>query len=144
MLRLIKIREVQLGFIIFFVAFISLFFSGADVNMSVSYGIIIIVLSVILNIFIIQVFLILMTPRKNKLKKMRDNHYYDKVFDVIFMFIYFAIVTLMIALIADALGNERAYNILLISMFMTSFYNLLVSTMICVNYIRLSEEKDDV
>lgn len=141
MLRLITIREVQLGFIIFIVAFLTLLFSEINVNMGTFYNIIIFVIAMILNIFFIQVLIMLSTPKINKLKKMRDNNYYDRIFNVMFLFIYFAIVTLIIALIADVLGNERSYNILLLSMLMTSLYNLLISTMICVNYIRLSEDK---
>lgn len=141
MLRLITIREVQLGFIIFIVAFLTLLFSEINVNMGTFYNIIIFVIAMILNIFFIQILIMLSTPKINKLKKMRDNNYYDRIFNVMFLFIYFAIVTLIIALIADVLGNERSYNILLLSMLMTSLYNLLISTMICVNYIRLSEDK---
>lgn len=141
MLRLITIREVQLGFIIFIVAFLTLLFSEINVNMGMFYNIIIFVIAIILNILFIQILIMLSTPKINKLKKMRDNNYYDRVFNVMFLFIYFAIVTLIIALIADVLGNERSYNILLLSMLMTSLYNLLISTMICLNYIRLSEDK---
>lgn len=141
MIELIKIKEVHLGFIIFIVAFLSLLLSGTNINMSLSYGLIIIVLSLILNIFMIQVAILLFVPKKNKLKKMQDNNFYNKTFNIIFLFIYFAITTLIIALIADTLDNDRAYNILLISMFMTSLYNLLVSTMFCINYIRLSQDK---
>lgn len=141
MLRLITIREVQLGFIIFIVAFLTLLFSEINVNMGMFYNIIIFVIAIILNILFIQILIMLSTPKINKLKKMRDNNYYDRVFNIMFLFIYFAIVTLIIALIADVLGNERSYNILLLSMLMTSLYNLLISTMICLNYIRLSEDK---
>lgn len=141
MLRLITIREVQLGFIIFIVAFLTLLFSEINVNMDMFYNIIIFVIAIILNILFIQILIMLSTPKINKLKKMRDNNYYDRVFNIMFLFIYFAIVTLIIALIADVLGNERSYNILLLSMLMTSLYNLLISIMICLNYIRLSEDK---
>lgn len=141
MLRLITIREVQLGFIIFIVAFLTLLFSEINVNMGMFYNIIIFVIAIILNILFIQILIMLSTPKINKLKKMRDNNYYDRVFNIMFLFIYFAIVTLIIALIADVLGNERSYNILLLSMLMTSLYNLLISIMICLNYIRLSEDK---
>ena len=141
MLRLITIREVQLGFIIFIVAFLTLLFSEINVNMGMFYNIIIFVIAIILNILFIQILIMLSIPKINKLKKMRDNNYYDRVFNIMFLFIYFVIVTLIIALIADVLGNERSYNILLLSMLMTSLYNLLISTMICFNYIRLSEDK---
>lgn len=141
MLKLITIREVQLGFIIFIVAFLTLLFSEINVNMGMFYNIIIFVIAIILNILFIQILIMLSIPKINKLKKMRDNNYYDRVFNIMFLFIYFVIVTLIIALIADVLGNERSYNILLLSMLMTSLYNLLISTMICFNYIRLSEDK---
>lgn len=141
MLRLITIREVQLGFIIFIVAFLTLLFSEINVNMGMFYNIIIFVIAIILNILFIQILIMLSTPKINKLKKMRDNNYYGRVFNIMFLFIYFSIVTLIIALIANVLGNERSYNILLLSMLMTSLYNLLISTMICLNYIRLSEDK---
>ena len=66
MLKLITIREVQLGFIIFIVAFLTLLFSEINVNMGMFYNTIIFVIAIILNILFIQILIMLSTPKINK------------------------------------------------------------------------------
>lgn len=143
MLYLLKIREIQLGIIIFIVSFLTLLFSEADVNITVTHGVLITVSSVLLITLVLQVNTLLLTPKENRLKILLDSNKYKRLYNVMFFFIYFAIITIIIGLISEALGNDRSYNIFLISMFMTNLYNLLISTMITFNIIKLSETKYD-
>lgn len=143
MLYLLKIREIQLGIIIFIVSFFTLLFSEADVNMTVTHGLLITISSVLLITLVLQVNTLLLTPKENRLKILLDSNKYRRLYNVMFFFIYFTIITIIIGLISEALGNNRSYNILLISMFMTNLYNLLISTMITFNIIKLSETKYD-
>lgn len=141
MLSLFKIREIQLGFIIFIVSFLSLLLSAADVNMNFTHALLITVSSLLLIVLVLQVNTLISVPQKNTLKVLIEHKRYHRLFDMMFFFIYFCIITIIIGLIAEALGNERSYNIFLISMFMTNLYNLLISTMITFNIIKLSEKK---
>lgn len=141
MLSLFKIREIQLGFIIFIVSFLSLLLSAADVNMNFTHALLITVSSLLLIVLVLQVNTLISVPQKNTLKVLIEHKRYHKLFDMMFFFIYFCIITIIIGLTAEALGNERSYNIFLISMFMTNLYNLLISTMITFNIIKLSEKK---
>jgi len=143
MLYLVKIREIQLGVIIFIVSFLTLLFSEADVNMTVTHGLLITISSVLLVTLVLQVNTLLLTPKENRLKILLDSNKYKRLYNVMFFFIYFAIITIIIGLISESLGNNRSYNIFLISMFMTNLYNLLISTMITFNIIKLSETKYD-
>lgn len=141
MLGLFKIREIQLGFIIFIVSFLSLLLSAADVNMNFTHALLITVSSLLLIVLVLQVNTLISVPQKNTLKVLIEHKRYHRLFDMMFFFIYFCIITIIIGLTAEALGNERSYNIFLISMFMTNLYNLLISTMITFNIIKLSEKK---
>lgn len=141
MLSLFKIREIQLGFIIFIVSFLSLLLSAADVNMNFTHALLITVSSLLLIVLVLQVNTLISVPQKNTLKVLIEHKRYHRLFDMMFFFIYFCIITIIIGLTAEALGNERSYNIFLISMFMTNLYNLLISTMIIFNIIKLSEKK---
>lgn len=141
MLSLFKIREIQLGFIIFIVSFLSLLLSAADVNMNFTHALLITVSSLLLIVLVLQVNTLISVPQKNTLKVLIEHKRYHRLFDMMFFFIYFCIITIIIGLTAEALGNERSYNIFLISMFMTNLYNLLISTMITFNIIKLSEKK---
>lgn len=143
MLTLFKIREIQLGFIIFIVSFLSLLLSEADVNMTFTHSLLITISSLLLIVLVLQVNTLISVPQKNTLKVLIENRRYKRLFDMMFFFIYFCIITIIIGLTAEALGNERSYNIFLISMFMTNLYNLLISTMITFNIIKLSEKKYD-
>lgn len=144
MLKLIEVREVQLGFIIFFVAFFTMLFSGADVHMTIAHDIIILMSSVLLITYMIQVVILILVPNINRLKRMRKGNYFQNTHKILFLFIYFNIITLIIGLVAEMIGDARTYNILLLSMFMTTLYNLLISTMMTFNFIRLSVTKDDI
>lgn len=144
MLKLIEVREVQLGFIIFFVAFFTMLLSGADVHMTIAHDIIILISSVLLITYMIQVVILILIPNANRLKRMRKGNYFQNTHKILFFFIYFNIITLIIGLVAEMIGDARTYNILLLSMFMTTLYNLLISTMITFNFIRLSVTKDDI
>ena len=141
MISLFKIREIQLGLIIFFVSFFSLLLSEVDVNMTFTHDLLITVSSVLLIVLVLQVNTLISVPQKNTLKVLIEHKRYHRLFDMMFFFIYFCIITIIIGLTAEALGNERSYNIFLISLFMTNLYNLLISTMITFNIIRLSEKK---
>lgn len=141
MLSLFKIREIQLGFIIFLVSFFSLLLSEADVNMTFTHSLLITVASLLLIVLVLQVNTLVSVPQKNTLKVLIEHKRYHRLFDMMFFFIYFCIITIIIGLTAEAIGNERSYNIFLISMFMTNLYNLLISTMITFNIIKLSEKK---
>ena len=141
MISLFKIREVQLGLIIFLVSFFSLLLSEADVNMTFTHGLLITVSSVLLIVLVLQGNTLISVPRKNTLKILIEQERYHRLFDMMFFFIYFCIITIIIGLTAEAIGNERSYNIFLISMFTTNLYNLLISTMITFNIIKLSEKK---
>lgn len=141
MISLFKIREIQLGLIIFLVSFFSLLLSEADVNMTFTHGLLITVSSVLLIVLVLQVNTLISVPRKNTLKILIEHKRYHRLFDMMFFFIYFCIITIIIGLTAEAIGNERSYNIFLISMFTTNLYNLLISTMITFNIIKLSEKK---
>lgn len=143
MLSLFKIREIQLGFIIFIVSFFSLLLSEVDVNMTFTHSLLITISSLLLIVLVLQVNTLVSVPQKNTLKVLIENRRYKRLFDMMFFFIYFCIITIIIGLTAEALGNERSYNIFLISMFMTNLYNLLISTMITFNIIKLSEKKYD-
>lgn len=141
MIDLFKIREIQLGFIIFLASFFSLLLSEADVNMTFTHSLLITVASLLLIVLVLQVNTLISVPQKNTLKVLIEHKRYHRLFDMMFFFIYFCIITIIIGLIAEAIGNERSYNIFLISMFMTNLYNLLISTMITFNIIKLSEKK---
>lgn len=141
MIDLFKIREIQLGFIIFLASFFSLLLSEADVNMTFTHSLLITVASLLLIVLVLQVNTLVSVPQKNTLKVLIEHKRYHRLFDMMFFFIYFCIITIIIGLIAEAIGNERSYNIFLISMFMTNLYNLLISTMITFNIIKLSEKK---
>ena len=141
MISLFKIREIQLGFIIFLVSFFSLLLSKADANMTFTHSLLITVSSVLLIVLVLQVNTLISVPQKNTLKVLIEHKRYHRLFDMMFFFIYFCIITIIIGLTAEAIGNERSYNIFLISMFMTNLYNLLISTMITFNIIKLSEKK---
>lgn len=138
-----RIKEIQIGLVILVVTFISLLLSDSIINLDFVHGLIIIVSAILLIIFMLQVTTILVIPDQNKVQKMKKSHRYMTTIRMIFFFIYFAIITLIVSLIGEAIG-ERSYNILIISMFMTNLYNLLISTMIIFNLIRLSEKKDDL
>lgn len=141
MIDLFKIREIQLGFIIFLASFFSLLLSEADVNMTFTHSLLITVASLLLIVLVLQVNTLVSVPQKNTLKVLIEHKRYHRLFDMMFFFIYFCIITIIIGLTAEAIGNERSYNIFLISMFMTNLYNLLISTMITFNIIKLSEKK---
>lgn len=141
MIDLFKIREIQLGFIIFLASFFSLLLSEVDVNMTFTHSLLITVASLLLIVLVLQVNTLVSVPQKNTLKVLIEHKRYHRLFDMMFFFIYFCIITIIIGLIAEAIGNERSYNIFLISMFMTNLYNLLISTMITFNIIKLSEKK---
>lgn len=143
MKRMFRIKEIQIGLVILVVTFISLLLSDSIINLDFVHGLIIIVSAVLLIIFMLQVTTILVIPDQNRVQKMKKSHKYMMTIKMIFFFIYFAIITLIVSLIGEAIG-ERSYNILIISMFMTNLYNLLLSTMIIFNLIRLSEKKDDL
>ena len=141
MIDLFKIREVQLGFIIFLASFFSLLLSETNVNMTFTHSLLITIASLLLIVLVLQVNTLVSVPQKNTLKVLIESKRYHRLFDMMFFFIYFCIITIIIGLTAEALGNERSYNIFLISMFMTNRYNLLISTMITFNILRLSEKK---
>lgn len=143
MRRMFRIKEIQIGLVILVVTFISLLLSDSIINLDFVHGLIIIVSAVLLIIFMLQVTTILVIPDQNRVQKMKKSHRYMMTIRMIFFFIYFAIITLIVSLIGEAIG-KRSYNILIISMFMTNLYNLLISTMIIFNLIRLSEKKDDL
>lgn len=144
MLKLVEVREIQIGLIIFFVAFFSLLFSGVSIHMAITHALIIIMLSVLLITYMIQVLILMLVPNVNRLKRMRKSNYFKNTHKILFFFIYFDIITLIIGLFAEAIGDISTYNILLVSMFMTTLYNLLISTMMTFNFIRLSVTKDDI
>lgn len=139
-----RVREIQLGIIILVVSFLSLLFSGSTINLNFVHGLIITVSAILLAIFMLQIATILIVPNQNKILRIKKGTRYMTTIRNIFFFVYFAIVTLIVSLIGEAIGNQRAYNVLIISMFMTNLYNLLISTMIIFNLIRLSEKKDEL
>lgn len=135
-MKLYQIKEVQIGFFVLILSFLLSFFSGINANLANMHLLIIIVISILLIIFLLELNVIIAIPDKFKTKHRR---YFHEINNMTFLFIYFSIISLGIAFIAEALGEDRSYNILLVSMLITNFYNLLVMTQITYSFLDVIE-----
>ena len=127
-MEIYKIRELQLGIIITIVTFILLYFSKADVNMTFTHGLIVTVTSILLGISMINLLIILKIPHVGQLRILyKHDDFFFNVYKQLFFYIYYTLFTIMVGLLAEILGNNRAQNIFLVSTFVTSIYYVLIS-----------------
>lgn len=123
-----KIKELQMGIIITIVTFVLLYFSKADVNMTFTHGLIVTVASILLGILMLNLLIILKIPHIGQLRILyKHDDYFFNVYKQLFFYIYYILFTIMVGLLAEVLGNDRAQNIFLVSTFVTSIYYVIIS-----------------
>lgn len=124
-----KIKEVQLGVIIFLIVFFSLLLSNVPVNLSLTHGLIITISSIFLGIGLINLLIITRVPNVNNISILyKNNEYFFKIYKQLYFYIYFFILTIIVSLFAEMLGGtNRGQNILAVSTFATSIYCLILS-----------------
>lgn len=127
-MKIYKIKELQLGIIITIITFILLYFSKADVNMTFTHGLIITITAILLGILMLNLLAILKVPHVGQLHILyKHDDYFFNVYKQLFFCIYYTLFTIMVGLLAEVLGNDRAQNIFLISTFVTSIYYVIIS-----------------
>lgn len=127
-MKVYKMKEVQLGIIILGIVFFSLLFSGLQVNLSLTYGLIIIITSIFLGLSLINLLIITRLLYLNDLEILHDdNDIFLNTYKQLFFYIYFFLLTIVVGLFAEILGNNKGEDIFLVSMFTTSIYYLIVS-----------------
>lgn len=123
-----KITEVQVGFMILVIVFFSLLFSNVNVNLSLTHGLIIIITSIFLGIALINLLILTRIPHMGNLTILyKKDNYFFTIYKQLFFYIYFFLSTILVGLFAEILGNDRGQDILLVAMFATSIYYLIIS-----------------
>lgn len=127
-MKIYKIKELQLGIIITIITFVLLYFSKADVNMTFTHGLIITITAILLGVLMLNLLTILKVPHVGQLHILyKHDDYFFNVYKQLFFYIYYTLFTIMVGLLAEVLGNDRAQNIFLISTFVTSIYYVIIS-----------------
>lgn len=137
-----KIKEVQLGVIIFLIVFFSLLLSNIPVNLSLTHGLIITISSIFLGIGLINLLTITRVPNVNNISILyKNNEYFFKIYKQLYFYIYFFILTIIVSLFAEMLGGtNRGQNILAVSTFATSIYCLILSISCSYRFITSMNE----
>lgn len=137
-----KIKEVQLGVIIFLIIFFSLLLSNVPVNLSLTHGLIITISSIFLGIGLINLLIITRVPNVNNISILyKNNEYFFKIYKQLYFYIYFFILTIIVSLFAEMLGGtNRGQNILAVSTFATSIYCLILSISCSYRFITSMNE----
>lgn len=137
-----KIKEVQLGVIIFLIVFFSLLLSNVPVNLSLTHGLIITISSIFLGIGLINLLIITRVPNVNNISILyKNNEYFFKIYKQLYFYIYFFILTIIVSLFAEMLGGtNRGQNILAVSTFATSIYCLILSISCSYRFITSMNE----
>lgn len=137
-----KIKEVQLGVIIFLIVFFSLLLSNVPVNLSLTHGLIITISSIFLGIGLINLLIIIRVPNVNNISILyKNNEYFFKIYKQLYFYIYFFILTIIVSLFAEMLGGtNRGQNILAVSTFATSIYCLILSISCSYRFITSMNE----
>lgn len=137
-----KIKEVQLGVIIFLIVFFSLLLSNVPVNLSLTHGLIITISAIFLVIGLINLLIITRVPNVNNISILyKNNEYFFKIYKQLYFYIYFFILTIIVSLFAEMLGGtNRGQNILTVSTFATSIYGIILSISCSYRFITYMNE----
>lgn len=138
-MNIIRIREIQLGLIILIVMFFSFLFSGIDLNMRYSHRFIIGLIFSILLLQLVNLAIIIQIPHRGLLVLThKHDTWFLSTFKTIFFMIFFTVTAIFAGLVADALHMDRTQDILLLSMFVTDLYYLIVSLWVTYNFLTMS------
>ena len=140
-MTVLSTNEMRLGAVILVLSFISLDYSS--LSMQFPHALIIIIASVFLLALIINLFILTRIPHQGKLRMItKEDKIFEHSYDIFFVSVYFCLITIMVGLLANAMKVDRAQNILLISMLITTFYNMIICIWLTHNFIKLSNTVD--
>lgn len=144
-MKIYQIKELQLGILITIITFVCLFLSNADVNMTLTHGLIITVSAILLAVLIINLLIILKVPHIGELHILyKRDEYFFNIYKQLFFYIYFVLFTIVVGLLAEALGNDRSQNIFLISTFVTSIYYVIISIWCTYRFVYKASIKENL
>lgn len=144
-MKFYKIKEIQMGIIIVILTFLALFFSDANMHMINTHRLIIIVSSILLIVSLLNLLVILRIPHTGHLKILyKKDDYFFNIYKQLFFCIYFIIFTIIVGLFAEAMGNDRGQNILLLSTFTASIYYVIVSIWCTYRFVYKSIIEDNL
>lgn len=127
-MKIYKIKEIQLGIIIATVTFLTIFGSNIDINMTLTHGLSIIITCLLLLAALFSLSILLKVPHTGRLKLLyKEDDYFFNTYKIMFFCVYFILFTVMVGLFAEASGNDRGQDILLISCMVASIYYLIIS-----------------
>lgn len=137
-----KIKEVQLGLIIFLIVFFSVLLSNIPVNLSLTHGLIITISAIFLGVGLINLLIITRVPNVNNISILcKNNDYFFRIYKQLYFYIYFFILTITVGLFSEMLGgSNRGQNILEIATFATSIYYLMISISCSYRFITYMNE----
>lgn len=144
-MKIYKIREIQLGIFIAIATFLAIFLSNIDVTMGLTYGLSIVISCILLLSALLNLFIILNIPHQGYLKILyKYDDYFFNAHKILFFCIYFILFTIMVGLFAQACGNDRGQNILLISCIVSSIYYLIISIWYSYRFIYQSSVQENL
>lgn len=140
-----KIKEVQLGIFITIAVFLAIFFSGMSVKMTLTHGLSIIITCILLLASLLNLAIILNIPHRGYLKLLyKKDDYFFTTHKIIFFSIYFILFTIIVGLFAEACGDDKGQNILLISCMVSSIYYLILSIWYSYRFIYQSSIQENL
>lgn len=100
--------------------------------------------AVFLIVLLVNLSVIAQVPHHGRLRLItKDDRIFKETYEIIFFSIYFCLATIVTGLLADVVRMDRAQSVLLISMFVTTIYNIIISIWLTHNFIRLAGSVDE-
>lgn len=144
-MKIYKIREIQLGIFITIAVFIAILCSDISVKMTLTHGLSITITCILLLAALLNLAIILNVPHKGYLRLLyKKDDYFFTTHKIIFFSIYFILFTIIVGLFAEACGDDRGQNILLISCMISSIYYLIVSIWYSYRFIYQSSVQENI
>lgn len=144
-MKIYKIREIQLGIFITIAVFVAILLSDVSVKMTLTHGLSITITCILLLAALLNLAIILNVPHKGYLRLLyKKDDYFFTTHKIIFFSIYFILFTIIVGLFAEACGDDRGQNILLISCMISSIYYLIVSIWYSYRFIYQSSVQENI
>ena len=144
-MKFYKIKEIQLGIFITIAVFFAILLSDISVKMTLTHGLSIIINCILLLASLLNLAIILNIPHKGYLTLLyKKDDYFFIAHKIIFFCIYFILFTIIVGLFAEACGDDRGQNILLISCMVSSIYYLIISLWYSYRFIYQSSIQENL